>query len=309
MTGSADPSVPSDETSTPGPSGDTGSVGGPRSAADVEPGHSNGSAIDPGDPDAPASDRTGPSGDAGGFKWVAVLPAVVALIALVVVVVVAVRPQGPDQTGSGDTSEATPPDPNAAPVVITSSAPRYGTLPQLVSASGLIVEAEVVDSTEGRWFGDPETSGGSGRILSRLVTLQVSRVLAGPTPLENRVLVEEEGWTEDGAPVAVDGLGPAAVGDRGFWFLTPGGDPDVGAYLVVNFQGRYLIRGSKLEGASASGTNAADAYGFELIAQVEDMSPEEFVSAVASSTMSSTVGAHVLDEPAPASPTSGGPGE
>ena len=238
---------------------------------------------------------------AGGSKprWAAILPAVVAVVALVVVLVVALRPgDDPAPLDADDAAGLAAPNPAAPPVAITSSAPRYGSLQHLVAASELIVEAEVVDSSQGRWFGEPSTAGGSGRILSRLVTLRVDRVLAGPSPPGGEVLVEEEGWSEDGAPLVVDGLGTAAIGDRGFWFLVPGGDADVGAYLVVNFQGRYLERGGRLEGATPDATAGSDAYGFDLVAEVEAMSPDELVTAVAASDLSSSAGAHPLDEPA-----------
>lgn len=234
----------------------------------------------------------------GRSRWTALLPAVVALLALVAAVVVLVR--SGDDAEPRDADEAAglaSPNPNAPPVTVTSSAPRYGSLAHLVAASELIVEAEVVSSAEGRWFGEPAANGGSGRILSRLVTLRVHRVLTGPSPQGSEVLVEEEGWTEDGAPLVVDGLGAAAVGDRGFWFLVAGGDEEVGAHLLVNFQGRYLVRGASLEGASADAADS-ESYGFDLVAEVEAMSPEELVSAVASSSMASTSGAHPLDEPA-----------
>jgi hypothetical protein len=241
----------------------------------------------------------------GRNRWTAVLPAVVAVVALVAALVVALRPgDGETPRDAEEAAGLSAPDPDAPPVAITSSAPRYGTLPHLVAASGLIVEAEVVDSTPGRWFGEPSTGGGRGRILSRLVTLRVTRVLAGPSPEGFEVLVEEEGWSEDGAPLVVDGLGAAAVGDRGYWFLMAGGDADVGAYLVVNFQGRYLVRGGRLEGATPDPAAESRDYGFDLVAQVEAMSPDELVAAVAASAVSSSSGAHPLDEPAP-DPTTG----
>ena len=231
--------------------------------------------------------------------WGVVVPLAVALVALVAAVYVATRVSSDGAARDADEAAGlSAPNPGAAAVYIESSAPRYGSLPQLVKASDLIVEAEVIESVQGRWFGEPSTGGGGGRILSRMATLEVSRVLAGPTPLENRVLIEEEGWTEDGAPVRVDGLGAAEVGDRGIWFLTPGGDSEVGAYLVVNFQGRYLFRGDTLEGAKPTGSSGAEDYGFALVKEIEAMSPEELVTQIAASTVSSTAGAHPLDEPA-----------
>jgi hypothetical protein len=237
----------------------------------------------------------------GRPRWTAVLPAVVAVVALVAAMAVALR--SGDDPAPQDADEAaglSSPDPDAPPVAITSSAPRYGSLQHLVAASGLIVEAEVVATVPGRWFGEPSAAGGSGRILSRLITLRVDRVLSGPSPEGGEVLVEEEGWSEDGAPLVIDGLGAAELGDQGFWFLVAGGDPDTGAYLVVNFQGRYLLRGGRLEGATPDPSAGEEAYGFDLVAQIEAMSPADLVTAVAASAVSSSSGAHPLDEPAPA---------
>ena len=45
-------------------------------------------------------------------------------------------------------------------------------------------------------------------------------------------------------------------------------------------------------------TAGSDAYGFDLVAEVEAMSPDELVTAVAASDLSSSAGAHPLDEPA-----------
>lgn len=239
--------------------------------------------------------------DKPSVRWTAVIPAAVAVVALVATLVVALRPTDSSEPAVRDAEEAaglSSPDPSKVPVRITSSAPRYGSLSHLVAASQLIVEAEVVSSAEGRWFGEPSVRGGSGRILSRLVTLRVTRVLSGPSPAGDEILVEEEGWAEDGAPLVVDGLAAAAEGDRGVWFLVAGGDPEVGAYLVVNFQGRYLIDGGRLVGASPDPNQSDEAYGFDLVDEIEAMTPEELVPAVAAAATSSTSGDHPLDQPA-----------
>ena len=101
-------------------------------------------------------------------------------------------------------------------------------------------------------------------------------------------------------PSPPDGASPqrGGVGARGVVVPGAGGLRRVGAYLVVNFQGRYLERGGRLEGAAPDTTAGADAYGFDLVADVEAMSPDELVTAVAASDLSSSAGAHPLDEPA-----------
>jgi len=128
-----------------------------------------------------------------------------------------------------------------APVAVASDAPRHATLAELVAATDVVVRAEVVATERGRLFGDPASG---TAVESRLVTLEVAEVVRG-TGIEagTTVLVEEEGWLPDGAPLVVDGAAPSAVGDDGLWFLVAGGDPAVDAFVVVNAQGRYLLSG------------------------------------------------------------------
>lgn len=139
-----------------------------------------------------------------------------------------------------------------APLAAASDAPRFPSLEQLTDAADVVVRAEVTHAERGRWFG-----GGAGgpRVQSRILTLQVSDVLAGTAPDVANLLVEEEGWLDDGAPLAVDGLAPSKDADDGIWFLVAGGDPDLGAYLVVGGQGRYLVAA---DGDSLSGAKGTD---------------------------------------------------
>jgi hypothetical protein len=134
----------------------------------------------------------------------------------------------------------------ADPVAVSSDAPRLGSLEQLVAAADLVVRAEVAATERGRVFGEP----GGAAIESRLVTLDVTEVLAGIEPRDDTVLVEEEGWLEDGTPVIVDGAAPSRGGDDGIWFLVDVGDPDTPVYVVVSAQGRYLADGDRLVGAT-----------------------------------------------------------
>jgi hypothetical protein len=111
-----------------------------------------------------------------------------------------------------------------------------------------VVRARVTATERGRLFGDP---GSDAAIESRLVHLEVAAVLHGTGPgTGDQVLVEEEGWTADGAPLVVDGLAPSARGDDGIWFLERVGQDEEARYLVVGAQGRYLIDGDRLTGAA-----------------------------------------------------------
>lgn len=156
--------------------------------------------------------------------------------------------------GGGDDGDsppsAVPREP--APVAVTSDAPRHATLEALAASSDVVVRGRVTATERGRVFGDP---GSDSTIESRLVTLEVVEVLRGRgaagVVAGASVLVEEEGWLPDGAPLVVDGAAPSAVGDDGIWFLVAGGDPELGAFVVVGAQGRYLVDGSgRLWGAA-----------------------------------------------------------
>lgn len=155
-------------------------------------------------------------------------------------------------------------------VEVASDAPAYGTLQELVDASDLIVRGRVTAAERGRWFGDP---GAGARIQSRLVTLEVDEVLQGaPRGEAASLLVEEEGWTEDGRPLVIDGAVPSQRGDEGIWFLVDPGDEDTGAWIVVNAQGRYL-RGADDELIGADGADP-------LIAELASGSVDELAERI-----------------------------
>lgn len=193
------------------------------------------------------------------------------ILAVVVAVAVGVATLGaePDRAGGRDGGSSavttTPPD----AVAVTSDAIRVGTLDELLDTADLVVRGEVVATERGRWFGDGT---GGPRIQSRLVTLRVGEVLAGVAPAAPSLLVEEEGWTEDGAPLVVDGLAPSREGDVGTWFLLDGGDPELGAYVVVSAQGRYLEDGD----GTLRGADLDD----DLVADLAGRTPDELAEAV-----------------------------
>jgi hypothetical protein len=182
-------------------------------------------------------------------RWLRLVgPLVAAGVAVTAALVVAGRDDSPDAaTAAGDRGAP-------EPVAVSSDAPRLATLDELVAASDVVVEGRVVETRRGRSFGEP----GGRTIVSRLVTLRVDAVLAGARPAEGAVLVEEEGWLDDGSPLVVDGLRPTEEGDSGVWFLAAGGDPDVPAYVVVGPQGRYLAEGGRLTGAAGDDPLVSD---------------------------------------------------
>jgi hypothetical protein len=143
--------------------------------------------------------------------------------------------------GDGSPTTTTTPSPAA----VSSDAPRVATLEELAASADLVVRGEVVATGRGRVFGEP----GGAAVESRLVTLAVSEVLAGTAPVGPSLLVEEEGWLEDGTPLVVDGAAASAEGDVGIWFLDTVGTVDAPVYVVVSAQGRYLVDGDDLTGA------------------------------------------------------------
>jgi hypothetical protein len=188
----------------------------------------------------------------GGWRdrgWWLVGPVVAAVVAVAAGLVVA----GRDDAGTPAASEPSV-GARAEPVAVSSDAPRVATLQELVVASDVVVQGRVVETRRGRTFGEP----GGRTIVSRLVTLRVDAVLAGARPAAGAVLVEEEGWLDDGSPLVVDGLRPTEEGDAGVWFLAAGGDPDVPAYVVVGPQGRYLAESRRLAGATGGNPLVSD---------------------------------------------------
>ena len=178
-----------------------------------------------------AASRRGP-----GARW---LPALAVVVALAV---------GGGVWLAGRDGPAPPRAEDLPPVQVTSDAPRRATLDELAAAADLVVRAQVVGTARGRVFGDP---GATSAIESRVVTLQVTRVLRGTGGEPGgRLLVEEEGWTLDGAPLIVDGLAPSTVGDDAIWFLASVGADEDARYVVVSAEGRYLVDGDALEGAA-----------------------------------------------------------
>jgi hypothetical protein len=188
------------------------------------------SALEVGLPSSPADgDSSRPR-----VRWRLLGPVVAVLVA--VGVAVALTQPAPDE----------PPAPARPPVAVTSDAPRVATLEELASSADLVVRAEVVATERGRVFGEP----GGGAVESRLVTLAVDDVLTGAASTGASLLVEEEGWLEDGTPLIVDGAEPSRVGDDGIWFLDAVGTVDEPVYVVVSAQGRFLVDGDRLTGAS-----------------------------------------------------------
>lgn len=154
------------------------------------------------------------------------------------------------------------------PVAVTSNAPRLASLVELLASADLVVRAEVTGTEHGRLFGEP----GSGAVESRLVSLHIDDVLAGEAPSEAELVVEEEGWLEDGTPIVVDGAAPSKTGDDAIWFLDAVGTEEIPVYVVVSAQGRFLVLDDDLVGPTGDDP---------LVSELAALTPEELGTAVA----------------------------
>lgn len=155
--------------------------------------------------------------------------------------------------------------------VSSSTRHEFTDLGELIDASDLIVDGEVVATERGRVFGgiDDEGKAAETAVRSRVLTLRVDEVIATGAALAadgtEVVLVEEEGWLTDGTPLVVDAAHASGVGDTGIWFLVATRDADFPGFVVVNSQGRYLRKGGGLRGADRT-----DA----LVRQLEALGPD-----------------------------------
>jgi hypothetical protein len=112
---------------------------------------------------------------------------------------------------------------------------QFSSLDEMVAASDAIVVGRVTATERGRLIGDPADGG----VISRLVTITVTDVLAGV--VGTTLIVEEEGWLTDGTSITVNGVAPSQAGDEGVWFLDLTDDAELPAFLVINSQGRFLV--------------------------------------------------------------------
>jgi hypothetical protein len=194
-------------------------------------------------------------------------PIAALLVAGVLAVALVSGGSGSDDPASDRSTATASTEP--APVDIASDSPTYATLDELLAASDLVVRARVTSTERGRVFGEP---GQENAIESRLVGLEVTETLKGAEP-PPEILVEEEGWLLDGAPLIVDGLVPSATGDDAIWFLVdPSDDPqEPTPFVTTNAQGRYLVVDDTLIGADGPDP---------LIARLEALGPSGLEDAV-----------------------------
>lgn len=124
-------------------------------------------------------------------------------------------------------------DPNPTEMIdVSALGPRFDSVDQLVAASDLVVEGEIVAVGHGRSITDP--SDPTVGVATRLVELDVSLVLVGAGG--NDLVIEQESALLDGTPIAVNGMPPLDVGDSGVFFLIRGDGAGFPYVALINEQ-------------------------------------------------------------------------
>jgi hypothetical protein len=111
-----------------------------------------------------------------------------------------------------------------------------GSIDDLVDAAECVVLGEVVSTERGRAV----TAG----LVSRLVQVRIDEALAGGCPT-GTVVLEEEGWLEDGTEVSVEGWPGSMAGDEGVWFLVAGTSDEMPYAATVATTGAVRWRGGE----------------------------------------------------------------
>lgn len=128
-------------------------------------------------------------------------------------------------------------------LAISSSAPKFALLAELVAASDVVLVGTVAGTEQGRTVTAPDDP--DSGIRTRLVDVDVTQILVGEVPA--RIVVEEAATLTDGTPIAVDGMNELRDGDRAVWFLVAGGSDSMPYFAAVNGQARYEVVGDTLE--------------------------------------------------------------
>jgi hypothetical protein len=128
------------------------------------------------------------------------------------------------------------------PVPVTSTAPRFDRLEELVAASDVIVMAEAVSARAGRLITDTDRP--DAGVRTRLVELRPVRTLVGNPGAS--IVLEEPAALLDGSPLELDGVRPVEIGGRGIFFLVAGGSEAAPHHTLVGPQGRFLVDGDRL---------------------------------------------------------------
>jgi hypothetical protein len=124
-------------------------------------------------------------------------------------------------------------DDDQAPVEVRADGPRFDELEEMGEASDLVVDATVVAIDDGRTITDPTDP--TAGFTTWLIELEVNETLRGPS--RDVVILEQEATLLDGAPIVVNGMKPAELGQRAVWFLVAGDGEQFPYFAVINEQG------------------------------------------------------------------------
>jgi hypothetical protein len=125
---------------------------------------------------------------------------------------------------------------------------RLSDMVETTAQNGAVIEGTVLSAEPGRF----EEEDADFRYLA--VTIRVESLLAGSLP-SDRIVVEEVGWDE-GQRLEIEFYPSSRPGQRAIFFIVesegvpPYGPEQLPVYVLLSYsQGRYLIEGSRLEGA------------------------------------------------------------
>jgi len=108
-------------------------------------------------------------------------------------------------------------------------------LPTMTATSDLVVKAQVMSVSPGRWIGVP---GSDDADQAREITLAVQRTLFSKNATApTQVILDEWGWDSKGRGFQLAGVTWSKAGDHGYYFLTATEVP--GHYVLVSSQGRF----------------------------------------------------------------------
>jgi hypothetical protein len=142
----------------------------------------------------------------------------------------------------------------------------------MTATSNLVVYGDVVSVDQGRLTGGEDDGAAvGGEIRLRSVTITVYSVLHNPKNLlvPPSIILEEEGWDDEGRGYITNNVAWSQVGDSGYFFLRK----SVGAntYRLTSSDGRALIVNDSLQPSNPEN---------ELAGQIAGMQPTALNAAV-----------------------------
>ena len=113
----------------------------------------------------------------------------------------------------------------------------FGNIAELVEASSVIMEGEVVSVVRGRVSVVPELEDFAGTQMLDVTIVSIDQLAGEPA---DRITIEWMGWEigDDGSPgpqFLVEGMPPPKVGDKAIWFFRSRPNPPAGSAATHSF--------------------------------------------------------------------------